>query len=188
MLGGATASPPSQSVRTPPEMRSQWARYRDGSFWMWRVIWLAGAFVVGMLLYWALPGLFRIGVRTGAEFATALGIGLVSAPVVAIAVTILSLTFIGLPLAVILALMYGTSIYLAFLVMSALIGRHLTRPAEEGLREFGLSLLVGLGLVMVIIHLPYVGPPARWVLLFSGLGLLLMRTREAWLLREVPRA
>jgi anti-sigma factor RsiW len=175
-------------ISEPPEFRSPWSHLTDGRFWMWRLVWLAGAFTVGMLLYWALPGLFRIGVRTGGEFATALGVGLVSAPAVGIAVIILSLTFIGLPLAVILALLYGTSMYLAFLVMSALIGRHLTRPSEEGLREFGLSLLVGLALVTAIIHLPYVGPAARWVLLFSGLGLLLMRTREVWLLREVPRA
>ncbi len=172
----------------PPEMRSRWARYSEGPFWFWRVVMLAGAFAVGMLLYWTVPAVFRIGVRTGGEFGLALGIGVVSAPVVAITVMLLGISIVGLPLAVILAVLYGTATYLAFIVMSVLIGRHLTRPDDEGLREFGLSLLVGLGLVMVIVHLPFVGMAARWVLLFSGIGLLLMRAREAWLLREAPRA
>lgn len=170
------------------EPRSRFARYAEAHFWIWRVVWLAGAFAVGMLLYWALPGLFRIGVRTGADFALALGIGVVSAPVVVLAVILLSITIVGLPLAVILVALYGAAIYLSFLVMSALIGRHLTRPDREGMREFGLSLIIGLALVTLLIHLPFVGAPARWVLLFAGLGLLLMRGREAWMRREAPAA
>ena len=177
------------TIHEDPEIvRSRWAHYAEIHFWVWRMVWLTGAFAVGMLLYWMLPGLFRIGVRTGGEFAIALGIGVISIPAVLIGIGILCLTIVGIPLAIIVCMLYLAGGYLAFLVMSALIGRHLTRPDEEGLREFGLSLIVGLLLVTLLINLPFVGPAAQWVLLLSGIGLLLMRAREAWLVREAPLA
>ena len=172
----------------PAKRQSRWAQYSEAHFWIWRIVWLTGAFSVGMLLFWIVPGLFRIGVRTGGDFALALGIGVISAPLMLIGVCVLGITIIGLPLAVIALFLYGTAVYLAFLVISALIGRHLTRPDQEGLREFGLSLIVGLVLVTALINLPWVGPPAQWVLLFSGLGLLAIRGREAWQAREAPAA
>jgi len=167
--------------------RSRFHRYAQAHFWVWRVVWLAGAFVVGLLLYWIVPALFRVRVATGTDFAMALGIGILSVPVVLLAAALLAITIVGLPLAVLGLVLYCVACYVAFLLVAGLLGRHITRPEVETVREFGLSLLVGLALLMALVELPWIGGPARWVLMLSGLGLLARRARDAWRDRA-PRA
>ena len=172
-------------VEVDPEVRrSRWAHYSEAHFWIWRVVWLAGAFVVGLLLYWLAPALFRIRVETAGDFGKALGVGVVAIPVALVVILLLAVTIVGLPLAILALVALGIAVYLAFLVVAAVIGRHVTSPSHEGLREFGLSLLVGLVVLTVLLHIPYVGDPARWVLLFAGVGLLALRLRESLARRE----
>ncbi len=175
------------TVETNPEMEhSRFHEYTQGHFWLWRVVWLAGAFAVGVLLYIIVPGLYRVRVETGGEFGMALGIGVLSVPLVLLAVVLLAVTLVGLPLAILSLILYAIACYVAFLLLASIVGRHLTRPASDSLRDFGLALLVGLVAVTVLVQLPYVGGPARWVLMLSGIGLLVLRAREAWQERGAP--
>ncbi len=153
-------------------------------FYLWRVVWLAGAFGVGLILYLLLPGLFQFRIRSGSEFALTLVTGAASLPVVLAGCIFLVLTVVGIPLAILTLLLYLVAGYLAFLAVAVLLGRHITKPQSERLREFGLALLAGLLVVTVLVNLPIIGDPAWWVLLCLGFGLLALRAREAWLLRR----
>ena len=177
---------------TPHEVedarRSRFEHLSTVHFWLWRIVWLVGAFGVGLVLYLVVPALFAGRVESGAEFGKAVAIGLFSFPALAVVCFVLAITAIGIPLAVLLGVLYLGALYVAFLTVSALLGRHMTRPRSDSVREFGLALLAGLVVVTVLIHLPYVGFAARLVLLWLGLGLLALRGWAAWEARRADLA
>ena len=75
---------------------------------------------------------------------------------------------------------YLTALYLTGIVVAALIGVSLVHPKSEGLRDFGVALLVGVLILTVAMHIPLVGFILRIVVALVGLGLLTDRARSAW--------
>ena len=69
---------------------------------------------------------------------------------------------------------------MAGIVVAALIGVALIRPKSEGLRDFGVALLVGVLILGVVTHLPFLGGIFRIVVALLGLGLLADRAWSAW--------
>jgi hypothetical protein len=65
-------------------------------------------------------------------------------------------------------------------VVAVLIGRSLVKPRGDGARDFGVALLVGLAVVVVVKSLPFVGRPAGWVIALVGVGLLAAQAHAAW--------
>jgi hypothetical protein len=97
-----------------------------------------------------------------------------------IALLIAGLTLIGLPIALIGGALYLTALYLSGVVVAALIGVSLVRPRSEGLRDFGVALLVGGLILTVAMQIPVLGAILRLVVVLVGLGLLTDRARSAW--------
>lgn len=170
------------SVRSLETMRrSLLDRYTQGRFYFWLLIHLCASFVVGLLLYALLPGLFVGRLANSGEFFRSLGIGfavLVLGPVV---LALIGLTLVGLPLALMGGALYASAIYLAGILVAALIGVSIAPPRSTGLRDFGASLLVGVVILGVATHVPIVGGILRVLVLLVGLGLLAERVRSAWL-------
>ena len=98
-----------------------------------------------------------------------------------IALLIAALTLVGLPIALIGGAIYLTALYLTGIVVAALIGVSLVRPKSEGLRDFGVALLVGVLILTVATHIPVLGVILRIVVALVGLGLLTDRARSAWM-------
>lgn len=175
-----------------PPIDSRWEEEEEVSwgarFFAWRLVWLVGAFGVGLMLYLLLPGMFQARLSSGAQFGRRLLIGLASFPLTLTAALILLLTVVGIPLAILLGLSWAAALYLAHIVVSALIGRAITRIEGESVRDFGLALVAGLLLVTVLVNLPWVGFPARLVLTCVGLGALFESARAAWLTHRRPAA
>ncbi len=175
-----------------PPIDSHWEEEEEVSwgakFFAWRLVWLVGAFGVGLLLYLLLPGMFQARLTSGAQFGRRLLIGLASFPLALTAALVLLLTVVGIPLAVLLGLSWVAALYLAHIVVSALLGRALTRIEGESMRDFGLALVAGLLLVTVLVNLPWIGFPARLVLTCVGLGALFESARAAWLEHRRPAA
>jgi hypothetical protein len=105
-----------------------------------------------------------------------------------IALLIAALTLVGLPIALIGGALYLTALYLAGIVVAALIGVSLVRPKSEGLRDFGVALLVGVLILTVATHIPVVGVLLRVVVVLVGLGLLTDRARSAWTVSRLQTA
>lgn len=166
------------------EVEDHWG----AGFYAWRLVWLVGAFGVGLLLHLLLPGMFQSRLESGAQFGRRLLIGLASFPLTLTATLVLLLTVVGIPLAILLGLSWAAAVYLAHIVASALLGRAVTRIEGEGMRDFGLALVAGLLLVTVLVNLPWVGFPARLVLTCVGLGALFESARAAWLQHRRPAA
>lgn len=161
-----------------------WHRYAEPFFYLWLLVGIAGAFLVGMLFYALAPGLYDLAVASGRDFATTLGVGFIATVCVPLAILLVALTVVGIPLAAIAAVSYLLSCYLAGILVAGLIGRGLAKRPAGGMRSFGTALLLGLLLVMVGKNLPFIGPPFRVVVLLLGMGLLVERCRAAWLARE----
>jgi cytoskeletal protein CcmA (bactofilin family) len=167
-------------VRVGDRVPHVMSHYRDPSFYLWRVVWLAAAFVVGLLLHTMAPWLLGGGLTTGAEFFRTLGFGFALLVLVPVALVLLALTVVGVPLAVIGVAAYAVGWYLAGIAVAALVGRAVTRPASDSRRDFGLALLAGLVLVAIAYHLPWIGGLLHFLGLLLGFGLLFERGREAW--------
>jgi cytoskeletal protein CcmA (bactofilin family) len=175
LVGGETSIESLDSVR-----HGRLARYTHAAFYLWLLIRLCAAFALGLLLYALLPGIFSGRISSGNEFFRSLGVGFVVLLVAPIALLIAALTLVGLPIALIGGAVYLTALYLTGIVVAALIGVSLVHPKSEGLRDFGVALLVGVLILTVAMHIPVVGVILRIVVALVGLGLLTDRARSAW--------
>jgi cytoskeletal protein CcmA (bactofilin family) len=157
-----------------------WSRYREGTFWVWLAVGFVASFGIGMLLHALFPGLFAGRLGTGRDFFVSLGLGFAVLVLAPIALVLLALTVVGIPAALIGLATWGIVLYLGGIVVAALIGRSLVKPRGESAREFGLALLVGLAVLVVVKSLPLVGRPAGWVIALVGVGLLVTQAYAWW--------
>ncbi len=166
-IGGETRIVPHEPLRGHPM-----SRYREPLFYLWRLVWLAAAFIVALVVHRLAPGLLGARVEDGAAFVRSVGQGVLVALGVPLLFALSALSIVGIPLAAIGLALYAIALYLAGIAVAALIGRLVLRPASEGLRDVGISLLAGLALVTVAVSLPWVGGVVRVLTTVLGLGLL----------------
>ena len=173
-----------ETILVERRLRGGWQRYARAGFWLWWVVQLGAAFLVGMGVFALAPRLFEGALPTGRAFLAALGWGFAALLVTPVALVLVALTLVGLPAALIGAALYLLAIYLAWICVAALVGFSLTRPATD-FREFGLALAVGLLVLGMAAIVPVLGPLVRVVVVLAGLGLLLQRGLALW--RTSPR-
>jgi cytoskeletal protein CcmA (bactofilin family) len=155
-------------------------RFLEARTWLWLALHVAAGFAVGMLLYALLPGLFEQRLETPGAFLRSLGTGFVAAVAAPVALVLLALTIVGLPLALMGLAAFAAALYVSGIVVAALVGRAIVRGGEGGLGAFGLALLAGLAPLVLASHAPFLGPLVRGIVVLTGLGLLVERTRRAW--------
>jgi cytoskeletal protein CcmA (bactofilin family) len=143
--------------------------YRTVSFYVWKLVWLAAAFLAGLLLFWLAPALAGVRLETGRALLTAGGVGFLATVATPIAVIILAITLIGLPIALISLAVWLVALYLAKIVVAAFLGQSLIRGSRF------LNLLVGLALILVAVNIPYVGWVVNILLTLLGLGAIILR-------------
>ncbi len=151
-----------------PEGASGGSRYRSIEFYLWKLAYLFGAFVTGLLLLWLLPSMRNIALGSGMQtFKTACFglLGMISVPVAAL---VLGLTIIGLPLAMIAIALWLIALYLAKVLVGAIVGRMLFQADSNSWQ----SLLAGLAIVVVAINIPYIGGVIGALVTLVGLGLI----------------
>jgi cytoskeletal protein CcmA (bactofilin family) len=169
----------------PRESRHEryFAHYAQPAFYLMHALAFAAAFVFGILLYALVPGLFEARVRTSGEFFRALGLGFVALVVPPVAILAVALTVIGIPPAVLSLFVYVTALYTAGIAAATWLGRMLLPPGDDSMFALGRSLLAGLAILVVVEHIPFLGPPVGVVTLLLGLGLLVERARQLQPLR-----
>jgi cytoskeletal protein CcmA (bactofilin family) len=152
-------------------------QYRRPGLYVLHAIGLGASFLLGLLLYVLVPRLFASVVPTARAFFRSLGYGFVVALVTPVAILLAALTLVGIPIAVLALFLYLSCLYFAHILVGALVGRALLRPGDASLGSFGRRLLLGLAVVLVATHIPFLGPPVALVVLFFGLGLVVQRGR-----------
>ena len=96
------------------------------------------------------------------------------------------ITVVGIPIGVIGFFLYLTSLFVSIIVVASLVGTSITatlgfEPENTG---FGMSLLVGLVVVLVGLNLPFVGELLGLLVVVTGLGLLVAAVMSGWHGRE----
>jgi cytoskeletal protein CcmA (bactofilin family) len=161
-------------------------RYATAHFYYWQCIWLAGAFILGLLLYLMAPGLFTRRLDTGGALGWSFLIGLGVFFATPFAAILACFTLIGIPAAVVALVLWLVSwIFLAKIFVGAALGRSLLRgrPRET---PFALALLAGLIIVFIAVNLPYhVGFWLSVLVIMVGLGLLALGVRGGMKQRTV---
>jgi cytoskeletal protein CcmA (bactofilin family) len=156
------------------------SRYSRPSFYLWKVIWLAAAFLTGLVLQRLLPSLFPSAFGDSAAVGKALGVGFLALAAPPVAVVILALTLVGLPLALLALAVWAAGLYLSKVVVGAPLGRLLLSRRDAPPPPFALALVVGLLAVTVATNIPYVGGIARLIVLLLGLGASVASLTRSW--------
>ncbi|XOV88915.1 MAG: zf-HC2 domain-containing protein [Pseudomonadota bacterium] len=146
-------------------------RYATGRFYLGQVLYLGGQFVVGIIMFWLIPGLGSLSLAPGAMGLKTAGIGLVALVSVPVIALIAAVTLIGLPIGIISFLAWGLTLYLSKILVASVIGRTLLgNTSRHG--SLPLTLLVGLGVVLIAVNLPAIGGVISFLLTIVGFGLL----------------
>lgn len=151
-----------------PEGFEDRSRYATVEFYLWQVAQLIGAFLVGLALLWFVPGYRSASIGAGVDALKTAGVGfliMVSVPIMAVLV---AFTLVGLPLSFIAIAAWLLSLYLAKIVVGAVVGRMVLSQSDS----LPWTLLVGLTIVIVAVNLPFIGGIINLVLTIVGLGLL----------------
>jgi putative zinc finger protein len=157
------------------------SRYSRLSFYVWQTIWLAAAFIAGLVLFWLVPSFSRARFDNANDLVVSAGLGciaLIAAPVAAI---IAMITLVGLPLGLIGLSVWMLGIYLAKIIVAGFLGRSLLTNMGDAQPALPLVLLAGLVPVFIAINLPFIGGLINFLLIVLGLGTLALR------LSELPR-
>ena len=155
-------------TRLLPKEKSRYARV---GFYVWKLIWLAAAFLVGVALHALLPGLFPARLPGSVALLRAAGLGFVALVAVPVAACLLMLTLIGLPAGLLVLGLWLAALYVAQILVATLVGRGFLQKADAPPVSMAPVLIVGLAFVAVSVNLPYVGGLVRFVVLVLGLGL-----------------
>ena len=147
----------------------------SGSFWsFWSlllsVLWLAAAFISGMLVFWALPAFRRQPLEDFRSILVSAGTGVVILIALPVAAAVFAVTLIGLPLGFVTLVLLAVGLYLSKIIVAHFLGTALLRSKRQDMRSVALALSVGLVLVLVAVSLPYVGWVINGLLVILGLG------------------
>jgi anti-sigma factor RsiW len=164
---GAIVSGKTETRLLPKEK----SRYTRVGFYVWKTIWLAAAFLVGLALHALLPGLFPARLPGSEALLRAAGLGFVALVAVPAAALLLMLTLVGLPAGLLILGLWLAALYLAQILVATLVGRGVLQKADAPPASMAPVLLVGLVFVAVSVNLPYVGGLVRFGVLVLGLGL-----------------
>lgn len=156
------------------------SRYLRPSFYVWKLIWLAAAFLTGLVLQRLLPSLFPRSFGDSAQVGKSLGIGFLVLATPPVAVVLLSLTLVGLPLALLALGVWLAALYLSGIVVGGLVGRLLLSRRDAPPPPFALALIVGLLAVGVVTNIPYLGVIAGSIVLLLGLGASVGQIYRSW--------
>jgi len=172
-------------IRTARPARS---RYATLSFYVWQTIWLAAAFLTGLVLFWLFPGLTGVSFAGMRDLLISAGIGFLTFVALPIASVIAVITLIGLPLGLIALACWMAAAYAAKLVVAGFLGRSLLRNNSGGRPATALVLLVGLVPIFIATNLPYIGALIGFLLTLLGLGAIAMGIYEVSRRRSVAAA
>lgn len=143
---------------------------------------LAGSVLVGLLLGWLVPGLYRSAQQVLERRAlVAFALGLVVLVVVPVAALLLLITVLGAPLAALGLVAYFAGWYIGWLVAAAALAGVVIDLVRRGVAPaWGWLVVAGLVGLHLMTWIPYIGPVVTFLVLCLGLGTLLLLLSDRW--------
>lgn len=137
--------------------------------------------VIGLLLVLLAPRyVARIADGIAEKPWKSLGVGLLALIVVPVVVVLLMATIIGIPLAIILGVLFAITMYASKLFVIYLIGAKISVTFSKKIHPV-LILMVGLLIYEVVSLLPIIGSIMDFAVLLAGIGGLLLQKKEMYM-------
>ncbi len=131
------------------QMRHE-SQYKEGHYYVWRIIWTAAFVLFGLVLFLLLPKFSEETVRAGERFGAPFGLGVLVFFGVPIAAIIACVTVVGIPLGVLTLCLWFLVLNCAEIVVGAVVGNWiLGRPADNW------ALIGRMALGFVIVRIVY---------------------------------
>lgn len=134
----------------------------------------------GLVLVTLFPSLRPTAPESSKEVLRDMGIGFVALIATPVAMLIVALTIIGIPISIVVAMVYGLLLFLSTLVVAYFAGERLPIAGESGGRvvlRTGISLLV----ILFIVEIPFVGGGLHFLVLIFGMGCLVLHLRNLYM-------
>jgi cytoskeletal protein CcmA (bactofilin family) len=147
--------------------REHKSEYREGHYYLWRVIWTAAFVLFGLVLFLLLPKFAAEAVSAGERFGAPVGLGVLVLFGVPIAAIIACITVVGIPLGILTLGLWFLGVNCAEIIVGAVVGNWILGRATD---TWSLIGRMALGFVIVrivytpISHLHVIG-------LLVGLGI-----------------
>ncbi|HKV23598.1 MAG TPA: hypothetical protein VJN93_03310 [Candidatus Acidoferrum sp.] len=126
------------------------SQYREGHYYVWRVIWTAAFILFGLVLFLLLPGFAGETVRAGERVGAPLGLGILVFFGVPIAAVIACITVVGIPLGVLTLGLWMLGVCTAEIIVGTVVGNWiLGKPADTW------ALIGRMALGFVIVRIVY---------------------------------
>jgi hypothetical protein len=145
---------------------------------------LAKAFallLMGLLLVTFFPSLRPSAPESSGEVLRDMGIGFVALLATPVAVVLVALTVIGIPIALVVAAVYGLLLFVSTLVVADFAGQRL--PIGDERRVF-LRTALALLVILFVVEIPFIGGGLHFLVLIFGFGCLVMHLRNLYMARR----
>ena len=164
--------------------------YRQGSYYIWQVIWAAAFILFGLVLFALMPKFSQDAVKSAEQYGAAAGLGVLVLFGVPIAACIACITVVGLFIGVSTLFLWYASLYVAQLIVGAVVGQWLMGRTNELWPLIG-RMTVGLILLRLCTTIPHVGGWVKFAAILWGIGaisLALYRRFQPVIAPGVPSA
>lgn len=163
VLGSVDRKP--APIKSPAEKQKGTFTFRGILF---KILWFVGTFVLGVILLSLFGDFFTKTAGTIKQsWAKYLGAGALTFVAVPVAAIVLTITFIGIPMAISLVFGYLLLLFISQIPVSVFLGGAILKDKDKYLK-----LLVGLAIITVARLIPIVKVPVALGVLLIGMGLL----------------
>lgn len=162
---------PQAKLSSPLEVKRITRRpdYSCPSFYIWKLIWTATAFVFGLVMIFLMPKYSEETVTSAGRYGASFGLGALVLFGVPILSGIACITLVGLALGLTALLLWIAALYAAQVFVGAWLGQRLLGPAAGSGALVG-RMALGLIILRLLTSIPTVGVFFNLIIAFWGLG------------------
>lgn len=148
------------------------------AFVAWEFVSFVTALVIGYLLTLVAPNFIaRVSARLGKGFLASVGTGFILALLMPVLALVLFLSVIGIPLSIMVMVLFGLSFYAAKIMAAVFLGSVILRRTLRHERLSG-ALVLGLLVYYLLLVIPVIGFLIKGILALGGLGALYLEKRD----------
>lgn len=171
-----------QTERPSRAQRDQWRGFSRAAGNFFSLTWLIGSALVGLAMLRLFPRFVaRYLEALERNVAGSVGVGVVALVATLPVAIVLAITIVGLPAAAVLAGGWMIGLFVGWLLLAVAVGGVLIGLARRGApRRLSWSFLLGLVVLYVATHIPFLGPLIAAIGTTLGLGALVIALYRTW--------
>jgi len=143
--------------------------YRESSYYIWQVIWVAAFILFGLVLFALMPNFSGDAVRSAEQYGASAGLGVLVLFGVPIAAVIACITVVGLFIGISTIFLWYGALYFAQVIVGAVVGQWLMGRTSELWPLIG-RMTVGVIIVRLCTTIPHVGGWVKFAAILWGIG------------------